>query len=227
MNVLQIKDLDLQEFIKSVHIKKIQPFNISELQEKRDLAEQSGFETLAVKHNRAYRMQLAINKYKKTHLILDVPQFIKRNYGDFFSKNFGSYDLPINLYSNQKKSDGLRVSNTVKYVVLQKLKTKSKKWFSSNKTTYKILWEIPLYAYDCEVPNSIMKGIIQAKQDALNPKLWFVSTPEQFHEYVNQSSLDPAVVAYPNGIYDMQVILLGIWGKDIEDITSYFEEQTS
>jgi len=101
-------------------------------------------------------------------------------------------------------------------------------WFSSRKTYH---YEVLPHQFKGNVPKAILKATIQAKQHDLQPRVWFVAKENQFHEYLAVPKNDPAIVGYPmtdvddsgKTIHFRYAVLIGLWGKDIEEISKIFE----
>jgi len=92
------------------------------------------------------------------------------------------------------------------------------------------LFEISPDRYKENVPINILKATLLAKQFQLVPKVWFISELSKFYNHVTNK--DPAIVAYPTFKSGNDVLLsrkfaflIGLWGKDIEEISKIFDKK--
>lgn len=106
----------------------------------------------------------------------------------------------------------------------------------------KYLVEASPQQYLGEVPNTVAQAVVKAKEDNLEPRIWAVGSTRQIPEIVEgqkiiqQARIDPLLVGYETYIPDPApyklehpnryrrirsenyVVLLAVWGKDIEDL---------
>ena len=98
------------------------------------------------------------------------------------------------------------------------------------KRSEKAVFEVEPAIFKGDVPLPILKNTLKAKELGFKPYVWFASSDTELHNSVNQPlmDVDPAIVAYPiiskdpdAEVIDNEIgIVLGIWGKDIEEINT-------
>lgn len=91
------------------------------------------------------------------------------------------------------------------------------------------VYEVEPRVFKGNVPAPILTTAFEAKKLGFKPYVWFVSSETEIQKFLNQPVVkaDPALVAYPivanEGGIDvvdyMFGIVLGLWGKDIEEIS--------
>jgi len=94
-------------------------------------------------------------------------------------------------------------------------------------------WEVKPRDFKAYVPMNVLRAAVKAKQLGLALKVWFVSKVSEYSQYVEELIRDPAIVGYPilaemvDGEPVRQtsthVILLGLWGQDIEQLNDVLE----
>lgn len=97
------------------------------------------------------------------------------------------------------------------------------------------VYEVEPSVFKGSVPVPILTTTLEAKQLGFKPYIWFVSSDAEVHKFLNQSvtKVDSALVAYPIVAREagMEVvdnefgIVLGLWGKDIEEINGVLENR--
>ena len=98
------------------------------------------------------------------------------------------------------------------------------------------LWEVEPNVFRGNVPIGILKATLTAKTLGFKPYVWLASPQSELGMYLESPTprvltLDPAIVAYPivgkesgrDVINNEYGIVLGIWGKDIEQIDKALE----
>jgi hypothetical protein len=90
------------------------------------------------------------------------------------------------------------------------------------------VYEVEPSVFKGTVPATILTTMLEAKKLGFKPYVWFVSSDAEVHKFLNQplTRADPALVAYPivarvagTEVVDNEFgIVLGLWGKDIEEI---------
>lgn len=89
------------------------------------------------------------------------------------------------------------------------------------------LVKCPVEKFMGEVPDSVVKEIIQIKNEGFTPEIWFVSKVNEIENYMSGvivRPVDPILVALSDKFAGYAVVR-AIWGKDIEDIDRFFAKQ--
>ena len=99
----------------------------------------------------------------------------------------------------------------------------------------KTVFEVEPSVFKSDVPISILKKTLEAKELGLKPYIWFVSSNAELPQVVNVPfvNADPAIVAYPIVAKEAEIevinnefgIVVGFWGKDVEEISSMLESK--
>lgn len=170
--------------------------NLQELEEETELLMQAGFRTQA-RHAKARMILARVKKALGNAIVLQPP---------FDGEGWGHWTGRLLLH---KESKGL---------------------FGSNNT---YLYEVRPSNFKGNIPKTVLRATVHAKQLGLGPRVWFVAKENQFREYLAIPRGDPAIVGYPAEwegsrawILDHQfAVLIGLWGKDIAEISRVFEEK--
>ena len=92
-----------------------------------------------------------------------------------------------------------------------------------------MLYEVKAKDYCGDVPDFAVQATIKARDAGLKPEVWAVAKREELKDrYAHLQTLDPIVVGYPvvNEKTDYKYgLIVAMWGKDLEEINHYFEEQ--
>ena len=117
-------------------------------------------------------------------------------------------------------------------VLLKEVKTG---WFARERT---YLVECEPSAFLGKVPDNILRATAKAKSLNLEPKVWFVAKDYEVPQHMRVVHLDPAIVGYPivgkrsdyaggwdNVTSNRFCALIGLWGKDIEEISKVFDKK--
>ena len=99
----------------------------------------------------------------------------------------------------------------------------------------KAVFEVEPSVFKADVPLSILKKTLEAKELGFKPYVWFVSSDAELQQVVDAPFLnaDPAIVAYPivakeaerEVINNEFGIVLGFWGKDVNEISGLLESK--
>lgn len=209
---------ELIEFVKQHQIKQIpNRINRTDKEAQMNKARKAGFTALAYKISTELKIDAFFANYKN-RLILPTPEFHRMP--AFSSDNLAwmkgitnSFDID---YNNKVRT---------KYIVLETKKTVSGLFRTRkpNEPT-KLLFEVPPQVYKEDVPINVLKAVVESQSNGVTSKVWFISSPEQFSDYIEQP-LDPMVVGYPVIDDYPYVVVLGLWGTDITDFDKIFGGQ--
>jgi hypothetical protein len=151
-------------------------------------------------------------------ILLKVPSFAKTLVGKFETTTF---------YREMSFERAVLVGETSR--------TESKKTFF-NKIQSQIfknqvyMVEVSASSYKGAIPPFAIKATAQAVKAGLEPKVWIAGTEAELKDYVTTITtykpvpIDPLVVGYAKGqMYFDHCVLISAWGKDLEEIDSYFK----
>jgi len=174
--------------------------SIQELKSLRDLYRKAGyFKKASQIQQQIYEIQIQIEleRLRKNYIILKKPRF--ESILVDVPRKYRSY------WDEKWKYSGYRLSSKF-----------------SIRTKY--LFEIDPSNYKGHIPLKLVEETIKARESGFKPMIWAIATEREIIELSVGEEIgkyDPLLVGYIPDISGY-VVLLGIWGKDIEDLDKLF-----
>jgi len=192
-----VKMQTLKELITACHVENPCSQTAQDLEETWRLYDGTGFESKA----RELKPKLL---FAEAHQKLSNPIMFKRPNFTVSLNSFPRYPL--------KTPNSIKLSRDVPWV-----------------------YEVEPRFFKGNVPGTILTTALEAKKLGFKLYVWFVSSAAELQNFLDQPVVkaDPALVAYPivakeageDVIDDEFGIVLGLWGKDIEQISSAVEQE--